>query len=381
MQSFLVSVMLCEFHYTTNSCNFALSGRNTTERLHLKIESFRYHVPYTLNIQTTCAPNTVCSRHLMKSRLLLASTGPPSMMMKSRAWMSCKDKSKQLRQNPVTTGRHFHYRLQICFQTFLKSRAKPIGELVDYAICRFVGYPMPTQYYESRTNLSLTKTPIRRCAASLTATCVAASQRTMKTLLIWYVRYNDTSTLPPVKRRASTDSTTLTPLACTLVSATLMTSPLQMNTYKVLSNNQVAETINIWEGCPCAHHGMQWSCQGKCLDQHLQSRCTTCVACKHVHSVHSGSVCLCQLHCLVHAQEWEVNGGISKASVQGEQCLDLRAQLRRLGSVFLYHREVSAQEAVYRILFLPLKQLSQKIVCVNFDFKKTGWVLLRRTVH
>ena len=48
--------------------------------------------------------------------------------------MSFEDKSKWLRQNPVTAARHFHYRLQTFFQTFLKSRAQHIGELVDYAI-------------------------------------------------------------------------------------------------------------------------------------------------------------------------------------------------------------------------------------------------------
>ena len=48
--------------------------------------------------------------------------------------MSFEDKSKWLRQNPVTAARHFHYRLQTFFQTFHKSRAQPIGELVDYAI-------------------------------------------------------------------------------------------------------------------------------------------------------------------------------------------------------------------------------------------------------
>ena len=36
-------------------------------------------------------------------------------------------------------------------------------------------------------------------------------------------------------------------------------------------------------------------------------------------------------------------------------------QLRSLGSVFLNHREVSAQEAAYRILSMPLKQLSRKV--------------------
>ena len=43
---------------------------------------------------------------------------------------------------------------------------------------------------------------------------------------------------------------------------------------------------------------------------------------------------------------------------------DIKVQLRRLISVFLNHREVSAQEAVYRILSLPLKQLSRKVVFI-----------------
>ena len=57
--------------------------------------------------------------------------------------------------------------------------------------------------------------------------------------------------------------------------------------------------------------------------------------------------------------------------VSKESCADdVRSQLRQLGSVFLDHREVSAQEAVYRILSLPLKQLSRKVIFVNTDFKK-----------
>ena len=37
---------------------------------------------------------------------------------------------------------------------------------------------------------------------------------------------------------------------------------------------------------------------------------------------------------------------------------ELSSQLRKVGTAFLTHREVSAQEAVYRILLLPVKQLS-----------------------
>ena len=48
--------------------------------------------------------------------------------------MSFEEKSKWLRQNPVTAARHFQYRLNTFFQLFLKSTAHPLGELVDYAI-------------------------------------------------------------------------------------------------------------------------------------------------------------------------------------------------------------------------------------------------------
>ena len=52
-------------------------------------------------------------------------------------------------------------------------------------------------------------------------------------------------------------------------------------------------------------------------------------------------------------------------------------QLRRLGSVFLNHYEVSAQEAVYRILSLPLKQMSRKVVYINAAAKEDGVSLLK----
>ena len=47
--------------------------------------------------------------------------------------ISFEQKSKQFRQNPVTTAKHFQYHLNF-FQIFLKSTAHPLGEQVDYAI-------------------------------------------------------------------------------------------------------------------------------------------------------------------------------------------------------------------------------------------------------
>ncbi len=44
---------------------------------------------------------------------------------------------------------------------------------------------------------------------------------------------------------------------------------------------------------------------------------------------------------------------------------EVREQLRKLGSAFLNHREISAQEAAYRLLSLPLKQATLTITFIN----------------
>ena len=50
---------------------------------------------------------------------------------------------------------------------------------------------------------------------------------------------------------------------------------------------------------------------------------------------------------------------------------DLKTQLKKVGSAFLTHREVSAQEAVYRILPLPMKRMSRTVLFIDTNPKKT----------
>ena len=56
---------------------------------------------------------------------------------------------------------------------------------------------------------------------------------------------------------------------------------------------------------------------------------------------------------------------------------ELKSQLRRVGSAFLTHREVSAQEAVYRILSLPMKQLSRTVLFVDTNPKHDRIAVLK----
>ena len=56
---------------------------------------------------------------------------------------------------------------------------------------------------------------------------------------------------------------------------------------------------------------------------------------------------------------------------------ELRSQLRKVGSAFLTQREVSAQEAVYRIMSLPMKQLSRSVVFVDNNPKNERIAVLK----
>ncbi len=58
---------------------------------------------------------------------------------------------------------------------------------------------------------------------------------------------------------------------------------------------------------------------------------------------------------------------------------ELRKQLRKIGSIFMSHREVSAQKCVYRVLSLPMKQLSRSVVFVDTNPKRDRITVLKNS--
>ena len=70
-------------------------------------------------------------------------------------------------------------------------------------------------------------------------------------------------------------------------------------------------------------------------------------------------------------------GELLKRVATEDRTDELKCQLTKVGSAFLTHREVSAQEAVYRILSLPMKQLSRSVVFVDTNPKKERIAVLK----
>ena len=55
----------------------------------------------------------------------------------------------------------------------------------------------------------------------------------------------------------------------------------------------------------------------------------------------------------------------------------IRQQMRKVGNVFLSHREASAQEAVYRLLSISLKKSSRQTIFVNTSKPETRVHILK----
>ncbi|XP_071956833.1 uncharacterized protein [Antedon mediterranea] len=70
-------------------------------------------------------------------------------------------------------------------------------------------------------------------------------------------------------------------------------------------------------------------------------------------------------------------GELLKQACKEHQDKEVKSVLRQVGSVFLNHREVSAQESVYRLLSMPMKKVSRTIVFINTDPKKSRAVVLK----
>ena len=71
-------------------------------------------------------------------------------------------------------------------------------------------------------------------------------------------------------------------------------------------------------------------------------------------------------------------GELLKTVINENRSDELKSQLRKVGSAFLTHREVSAQEAVYRILSIPMKQLSRTVLYVDTNPAKDRIAVLKK---
>ncbi len=87
---------------------------------------------------------------------------------------------------------------------------------------------------------------------------------------------------------------------------------------------------------------------------------------------------VCVMYVASYIMKTEKSMGALLKQIAAEARTDeLKLQLRKIGSAFLTNREVSAQETVYRLLSIPLKQLSRAVIFVDTNIKKDRIAVLK----
>ena len=321
--------------------------------------------------------------------------------------MSFEDKSKWLRQNPVTAARHFQYRLNTFFHMFLKSNAHPLGELVDYAIriefqARGSPHAHTILWIKDAPKLGVDSDEDVCNFIDLYISCSTPKDADLA-LVSQVQKHRHSATCrrnghcrfhyPHPPSPQTLIAREFQPDMCSKDRADEAIAAL-VAVRKVLDDKDTPEDISLDEllvkakvsnstyllGLKICSKGNSVVMQRRPSESWINTYNPDIIrvwrANMDLQYILDPYACVMYIASYMLKSEKSMGELLKQVSKEcdGEQ---IRTQLRRLGSVFLNHREVSAQEAVYMILSLPLKQLSRKVVFINTAAKEDRVSLLK----
>ena len=321
------------------------------------------------------------------------------------AGLSFDDKSNWLKRNPVTAARHFQYRLNVIFQEFLKSSVKPPGEIVDYAIriefqargsphahcviwvkdapkhlespdseiCAFIdkyiSCKLPTEDGKLRELVLLLQKHKHSSYCKRNKTCRFNFPKppSPKTLITKFDPENtDTdvdhslTALKKVQKLIAENNTDLS--LSDLLDKVHLTESEYIEALETSSTGFVVVLKREPREC--------------CINNYNPAVMLAWQANMDIQFVLNAYACVMYVASYIMKTERSM-GELLKRVAAEARTDELKKQLRKIGAAFLSHREVSAQEAVYRILSLPMKQLSRSVVFVNTNPKNERIAVLK----
>ena len=322
------------------------------------------------------------------------------------AALSFDEKSNWLNRNPVTAARHFHYRLNVFFQDFLKSTSKPLGEIADYAIriefqargsphahciiwvkdapefgvdndddvCDFidqyVSCKVPAENGKLKDLVLLLQNHKHSSYCRRNKTCRFSfpkppSSKTLITKDDPECSDNDQElfVLRKVQKLISDGNTELS--LAVLFDKAEVTEQEYIDALEVSTNGNVVVLKREPNEC--------------FINNYNPSVMLAWQANMDIQFVLNAYACIMYVASYIMKTERSM-GELLKRVAAEARTDELKSQLRKVGSAFLTHREVSAQEAVYRILSLPMKRLSRSVVFVDTNPKNERIAVLKDTV-
>ena len=317
--------------------------------------------------------------------------------------LSFEQKSSWLRRNPVTAARHFHYRLSTFFQDFLKSTANPLGEIVDYGIrIEFQARGSPHAHcviwVKDAPKYGIDGDEEVCAFIDKYITCAIPQTEGKLKDLVSLLQQHKHSTY--CKRNKSCRfNFPKPPSSKTLIAAPETDTDVVKNAQSVLAkvhkvladgNSELSlDEILVKADIGLDEYTKALEVSSKGSVVVLKRQPNEC----NVNNYNTSVTLAWQANtdiqyvlnayaCVMYVASYIMKtdramGQLLKRVASEARTDELKKQLRKVGSTFLTHREVSAQEAVYRILSLPMKQLSRSVVFVDTNTKSERIAVLK----
>lgn len=324
--------------------------------------------------------------------------------------MDWQERCRWIRTNPVTAARHFQFRFQKFFRVFMKSAAAPVGCIEDFFfrtefqqrgsphihgllwvkeapklgqnteeevadfISKYISCALPPEDNELHEYVNLQKhshspscwkkgkvcrysfpkppsevTMIadRKCDDPMSPKSVSSQKYEMQVL-------------KTVQEEMAMDSERT---LCSLLAAANLT----------LADYQAALKKSTQQPTVILKRDPRESCINN-YNPHLLKYWRANMDIQYVTNAYA-----CAMYILSYVSKGERQMGLllKEAARESQETDDIRKQMRHLGNTFLTHREVSAQEAVYRALSMPLQQKSRVVTFVNTSMAEDRVGLLK----
>ena len=313
------------------------------------------------------------------------------------AALSFEEKSSWIRRNPVTAARHFQYRLNTFFSEFLKSPANPLGEIVDHAVrieFQNRGSPHAHRVLWVKNAPKYDENPTAEVCAFIDKYISVSipDNGELKDLVLQLQQHRHSSyckrhntcrfkfphppsdqTLIAEAEGAEDPTECLAIILLKKVRKVLAEGDCDsMTTDELLAkacvtHSEYEEALGVaTSGSVVVHRRKPSECN---INNYNPNVLLAWQANMDIQYVLNAYACVMYVASYIMKIDCAM-GELLRRVADETRTEDLKTQMKKVGAAFLSHRELSAQEAAYRILPLPMKSMSRPVVFVDTNLKK-----------
>lgn len=134
-------------------------------------------------------------------------------------------------------------------------------------------------------------------------------------------------------------------------------------------------TLRFWKHQSGVHVMLKWEPHSQWINGYNPEILRTWQANMDLQYIVDPYTCIMYVTSYMMKREWALSELLHKVAEETQK--NVKYQLKKLESTFLNHRDVSDQEAAYRLLSLPLKQSDSQVVFINTSPKERHILMLK----